>query len=62
MSVKGHIANGLLMLVSVSVTLLAIEAGFRIVGSSNKAETLAALDRNVAVPSPGATVTLGQMI
>jgi hypothetical protein len=62
MSLKGFIANGLLMLVSVSITLLAIEAGFRIVGSLKKTETLAALDQDIAVPESGARVTLGQII
>jgi lysophospholipase L1-like esterase len=62
MSLRGFIANGILMFVSVSITLLAIEMGFRIVGSREKTETLAALDQSVVVPSSGASVTLGQII
>lgn len=62
MSARESIANSLMVVISVTLTLVLAEIGFRIVGSQHNAETLELLDREATIPPPDEEATLGQII
>jgi hypothetical protein len=57
-----NVANYILLVTSLVITLLFVEIGFRIVAYRNDLKTLENIRKISKAPSPGAKVTLGQII